>query len=571
MRILILVLSFLISCVSLALPAHDDNRAKGSITNLDVIAKALNLDQFKGRKFTRKIRIAILDTGFAGYKDEIGKSLPADTRYEGGETSATDNDAESTNHGIVMAKIVNAVIKKSGADADYHLHLFYAYGNTKLEDAVNSVIKENYDLVVYAVVWPIGGNGDGHGEVNTIIKRATDAGIIWINAAGNYGQTLRAAPVKYNAENWVLFEDKGSSVDHVTFTCKVPANAQSCRTRIFLNWNVFTDENMKAKGTDKNLDLYIYDSLKDGSAGNLVDKSTKIQVTDYKEGDRKTSPYPFEKWSSQVGLAPGTYQIKVKVVSSGFDEKKDSLRVFIDGPGLTMEHPTLDENLLNPADNLDAIVAGAAGDPDSSRSVSRGIPQILLNSKLTFSKSDPEESSSMAAALAGGFAALELGMGVEKKRGPILEKLQTVSISATASAATAATIKATPTATTAAPAAAVVKKPRKIVPRRAPAPSRAQGYDQEYAGGNYGGGYAAAPVRGGGNPWVAWVFSLGGATITSDGYHRVILISYDARSLIASPLGYDEVVVIGPDGMFATPASDVPGLPPDWYIIQSRY
>src|SRR5687768_3445509 len=64
--------------------------------NLDEIARQLKVSEFKGRKFTRKIKVAVLDNGFSGYEQELGKGLPQNTTYHKGKASDADrNETES--------------------------------------------------------------------------------------------------------------------------------------------------------------------------------------------------------------------------------------------------------------------------------------------------------------------------------------------------------------------------------------------------------------------------------------------------------------------------------------------
>src|ERR1044072_2110938 len=89
------------------------------ITNLDEIAKALKVEDFKGKKFSRKIKTAILDNGFNGWEAQKGKTLPKDTEYFSGKESDADKITDPSFHGLFMAQLVSKLIKASGAEADY--------------------------------------------------------------------------------------------------------------------------------------------------------------------------------------------------------------------------------------------------------------------------------------------------------------------------------------------------------------------------------------------------------------------------------------------------------------------
>src|SRR5262249_4290639 len=166
-----------------------------AITNLDAIEKFLKLKSFKSCKFDRRVRIAVLDNSFYGYQTEVGKRLPADTQYFPGVTSDADRFEDKSMHGLFMAILIHEIVLKSGCQADYQLSLFNSNGLTKFTDAVNSVVRDGYDIVLYSQVWEYGGNVDSRGFINAIVNKALDAGILWINAAGNFGRLMRIAPV----------------------------------------------------------------------------------------------------------------------------------------------------------------------------------------------------------------------------------------------------------------------------------------------------------------------------------------------------------------------------------------
>jgi hypothetical protein len=170
------------------------------------------------------VRIAVLDNSFFGYQTEVGKRLPASTQYFPGVTSDADRFEDKSMHGLFMAILIHQIVLKSGCQANYQLSLFNSNGLTKFTDAVNSVIRDGHDIVLYSQVWEYGGNGDSRGFINAIVNKALDAGILWINAAGNFGRLMRIAPVEPMATSggdWVRFSaGNGKWTDAVKLRCK---------------------------------------------------------------------------------------------------------------------------------------------------------------------------------------------------------------------------------------------------------------------------------------------------------------------------------------------------------------
>lgn len=394
------------------------------IANPETIAKDLSLQNFKGKSFSRPIKIAVLDFGYTGYQDEIGKILPKNTVYHDGKSSEGDQLSKTGTHGLYMANLVNLVLEKSGVKTDYELHLFNAYGITKFTDAVETVIREKFDVVLYSEVWEFGGNVDGKGFINALVDKAVAAGIIWVNAAGNFNHLTRIAPVDGKMEGsdeFVVFKDsRGKTSDSVSITCKMPEKKQKCLMRMVLSWNSFKDE--PGIGTDKDLDLLVFDTEKN-TKKNLVAVSQRNQRIKDDEKDPLTSLVPRELLETTI--TPGTYHARVKIKSKNFSASQDQLRITVSGFGVEMVDPTEGETILPPADNPGVIVVGASKNPYSAISKKLNRPDVVLNTTVRLKGGMVVPfASSDAAALAAGLTALYLGTGTEKSRDAVLAALK---------------------------------------------------------------------------------------------------------------------------------------------------
>lgn len=398
------------------------------ITNWAQIDKNLKLSAYKGKKMRMKIKIAILDNGFNGYQTLLGNLLPKvdkETGFDNGKGSAADENPSQSLHGTFMALIASQVIARSGVEADYEMKLFNAYGYTKFEDAVNKVIEQKFDVVLYSQVWEYGGNGDGKGFINALVSKATAAGIIWINAAGNFGHLTRTAQIDGKAESdgeYVVFKDrKGKITKGAKVFCKV-AKGQTCRARIVLAWNDFKDDSVT--GTEKDLDLIVTDSK-----GKVVSKSERRQKLNT-EGDKGASLFPREiadqnaAGTAPLDLEPGEYLVRAKVISKKFSASQDKLRITVGGFGVELADADREETLLPPADNPSVVIVGASDDFQTSRSASRKIPDILLPSIIKLKDGSAPFSTSIAAAMAAGLTVINLGVDTEKTKDAVSQKLR---------------------------------------------------------------------------------------------------------------------------------------------------
>ena len=335
-------------------------------TSLDALAKGVGLDtvQSTEQSLRRPVKIAILDNGFRGYKDSLGSLIPRSTKIRVGPV-AVDPKTEDE-HGLKMAEIVSGLLDRT--ETNYELHLFYAFGYSNLKSAVDQVISEKFDVVLYSQVWEYGGNGDGRGFINSLISKATAANILWVNAAGNFAKTTYLAPVERIADDWAYLPGPNESVQLRCFR----NSSGKCRLRLVLSWNSFSDDvNI---GTDKDLDLVLTDdTLKVVKTAGLIQKKS---VT----GELGASLYPREIIEADV--EPGVYFARVKVRSKNFT-KADTLRITASGDFLEMLNRTEGETLLAPADLPSVISIGASDSVNSSTSRKLAKPDLRSTSLIT--------------------------------------------------------------------------------------------------------------------------------------------------------------------------------------------
>ncbi len=374
-----------------------------------------NLDSFKNSLgFTkyyeqankgRRLRIAVLDKGFFGYQEEIGRTLPQNTRYFAGPlqppppiptpTSTQENDESRGDHGLKMAQILIGLLTDDlqAEQWEPELILYNTFGYTNLKASIDDMIANKVDLVLYSEVWEYGGNFDGTGFINAQINRATSEGIIWVNAAGNFALTTYNSRIKTLKDDWVQLPDQNNALE---LKCEGTGRTK-CPVKIVLSWNDF--KNDVDKGTNKDLDLALTDDLL-----NIIQTSSLTQTTE--DADQPGfSKYPRE--IIQAELKPGTYYIRVKNRSKNFRDR-DVLRITADGANLTMRSHSQDETLLNPADNSTVITVGASDSDRSSSSRRLGKPDIFAPSSLITEDGDEYRGSSNSAAIvAAGLALLK--------------------------------------------------------------------------------------------------------------------------------------------------------------------
>jgi hypothetical protein len=379
--------------------------------NINSYKTNLGFQTYYSKAPQKKLKIAVLDKGFAGYETEVGKTLPAGTQYIAGPVAApVDIKVE---HGLKMAQILTALLTNDLKVQELipELYLYNVFGYSNFKAAIDDLISKQMDVVLYSEVWEYGGNNDGQGFINAEVNRATASGAIWVNAAGNYQTTTYNAKITTGNENWVNLPDENQALK---FYCKQKDKKQKCQIKVVLTWNDF--KNDVNQGTSKDLDMALADDLM-----NIVQSSALQQSSDVNESRPGFSKYSREIIAAEIPV--GTYFLRVKNRSANFTDA-DELRITVDGSGIEMPRHAKDETLLNPADNASVITVGAFDSDRSSQSLSLGKPDILAPSSLLLADGSEVRGSSNSAAIVAAGVALLKGLNPAYSSSDILQSLQ---------------------------------------------------------------------------------------------------------------------------------------------------
>lgn len=123
------------------------------------------------------IKVGVLDLGFGGYQDLLGNELPDNVTVE---VFGDDSNFTTEVHGTACAEIVHEMAP--GAE----LYLAYYDGtDATMGQAITWLMSQEVDIITNST----GSNGlsplNGTGFAAEMVDEAHDAGIFWVNAAGN--------------------------------------------------------------------------------------------------------------------------------------------------------------------------------------------------------------------------------------------------------------------------------------------------------------------------------------------------------------------------------------------------
>jgi hypothetical protein len=289
------------------------------------------------------IRIAVLDLGFGEtWRTLLGKELPPPEQLDAiqsfdhttgrPEINGLSNDDQPTGHGANVAQVVWDIAPGARYTfVNYHTQL-------ELSQAVDWLVngpdgKPRVDIVVHSHSF-LDGPFDGTGVAAQAVNRAHDAGIMWVNSAGNYARRHWEGVVgDADKDGWANIGPLG---------------------RGYLSFPLTTGIGMGAS-------LFWSNCSKSGVAVAAASASFQLDVTDtapsspvvYAQGQKDAS-----QPASLVGYLPaatGTYGLRVQQVSAGV---VCDLEIF--GGGVELgDEATMESSIPTPGDARGSFTVGA--------------------------------------------------------------------------------------------------------------------------------------------------------------------------------------------------------------------
>lgn len=381
----------------------------------------------------KRLKVAIIDNGFGDpntLADDLPRELfknvlvfPEAFLKKHPELGAHDEQVltdDKEKHGREMALIAWAMTGMDRGKAP-QFHLVNGRTLFNLKRAVQYCIDEKVDIILYSQNWEYGGNFDGRGFINAVVSKAIDAGILWINAAGNYGGRTFNASVKYldgkkvaSDDTWVDMKGKKE--------LRLLSRLDSNPVRIVLSWNSYSET--REAGTNRDLDLFLYDE-----GGSLVASSEYRQILGgtgvVPKEEVKEDFVPREIITTTLARnKSGHYTLRVKARSGRFDAT-DKFRIAIvptKAPyydtnerrmveSVELVDKTEGEEIMVPADHPDTIAVGdltdISGKGPTMDAGRRTKPDLhLAQSTVEFTTGDSTGGTSNAAAMFAGIVAM---------------------------------------------------------------------------------------------------------------------------------------------------------------------
>jgi len=269
------------------------------------------------------LRVGVVDSGFEGYRQLLGRDLPPEDRVHTNSFIEDDDIENDEEHGTGVSEIVYDIVP------EVELYLANIETSGDLNSAITWMIESEVHVVNMSLGFFAAGPGNGTGPIVDIVERAPQQNIPFVTSAGNQADRHWIGP--FSDADGDDFNDFGPKDESNAFRASAGDEID-----IFLSWD-FDDY----LSSSQDFDLFLLDSQ-----GRIVAQSKARQEGSV--GD----------WASEdiSILAPrgGTYHIVIKRVSASVPE---TLQLHTFFSGLQYVEPEM--SLTIPADGREVVAAGA--------------------------------------------------------------------------------------------------------------------------------------------------------------------------------------------------------------------
>ncbi len=286
------------------------------------------------------VKVAVVDFGFAGRAEAVTSGdLPGNAITK----NYCSNPLESGGaHGTGVAEIVYDIAP--GAQ----LYLVCVDDEFDLEAFVDYAIAQGIDIINHSGAWFLSDRGDGTAgapSASNAARRADEAGILWVAAAGNYTQDhWKGAWKPYTPPNSNItlqrFGTNSSGSPDFDLSAVVPSGGT---LSVFLKWDNWPI-------TTEDLDLYLWDltgtePLNYGSDG-------------FRDQASPPGDFPGEQviWTNTTG-SDKTVFIEVRAFSV---TKPGELDLLVFGQKGPIEYPVATGSIADPAFSPHTVAVGAS-------------------------------------------------------------------------------------------------------------------------------------------------------------------------------------------------------------------
>lgn len=401
-------------------------------------------EEYVGHAGIANVKVGILANGFGdledsgaiGGKDYLPPTYTLFTWNEANLKALDSDDFTGLRAAAAIASLVGATNKNAP-----QFRLYNANSLGGFQSSMKDAGEWGADILLSFKNYESFGNFNGTGGINPLPERIVRNGdIFWVHSAGQFRGLVRHGTANatkayaYGSLDGKWIPTHANNYPFLRFK----ANASLHKVKINLSWNAYPPS-QNFEGTDKDLDLVVYQGDKDGRPVKEIARANKRQTLN-PESDNETK-FPMEELTLQdVAPSANYYLIGVQYANGSFSSldrfhvtiQPDITVPFIDDTvsgkdaketaPLEFVDASPDSTLLVPADNPEAYVVGDYSRYSSIGPVLPNIegksipkPQLILDrTPLYFTDSGalegPDAAATVYAAMAVMMKAMEPGM-----------------------------------------------------------------------------------------------------------------------------------------------------------------
>lgn len=142
----------------------------------DLGAERWHARQWRGRG----VKVAVLDAGFRGYRDQLGKALPAQVAARSFRLDG-DLEARDSQHGILCGEVIHAL----APEAELLFVNWEPDCPEKFLEAVRWARREGARVLSCSLIMPGWSDGEGNGPVHAALAELLEEDAVCVACAGN--------------------------------------------------------------------------------------------------------------------------------------------------------------------------------------------------------------------------------------------------------------------------------------------------------------------------------------------------------------------------------------------------
>ncbi len=325
-----------------------DRAVPMAVTSEGVTASRAALWHQDGKKGAG-VKVGVIDVGFGGLQQaQQSGDLPGNDRIVVNSSNCLDTGL-SDDHGTNVAEVIHDMAPAA------NLYLACVEDTISFAAAADWLRQQGVQIITSSLgfLTSQASRGDGTGQPGSpadIVRRAREAGILWVSAAGNQARMHYAGTAAdRTGDSWVEFTNPGESAGAQGNGFPVPWGS---RPTVGLRWDAWPT-------TTKDLDLYVMKTPNPPSGPedpNIAAKSTRSQAQSA-GGLSPTEEVTFT--NSDQPAQTRTYYVYVKNNNAPFTT---GLELFVGGVNANVQLQRYTEagSVVEPASSPFAIAVGAS-------------------------------------------------------------------------------------------------------------------------------------------------------------------------------------------------------------------